>query len=1425
MSETRRNPFPGLRPFEFHEHELFFGREEQYEQMVAKLSGTRFLAVVGRSGSGKSSLVRAGLLPALYGGQMMSAGTNWRIALFRPKDDPIQELALALSHRRVFGSKFKENGSPLFSPGDVIDWAGLCAKLSSEAQGALPGPAPRILELLPLDVRRFILETGQKSDSEQISKADLIQAFNGVLGSRDFHLTKGFERIIAKGEAQVLLKQGHENLSDAEVAKLNRLLLEAYYPQEIAKSGKIQTKITEVTLRRGDLGLVEAVSQAKMSPDENLLVVVDQFEELFRYARISGRGLHGNQAAAFVKLLLQARNQKDFPIYIVLTMRSEYLGECAKFWDLPEAINDGQYLIPRLTREQCREAIRGPIKVRGADITPQLVNQLLSDMGPSPDQLPILQHVLMRIWARWESENRPDEPLDVRHYDAVGRMAGALSLHAEEAYGELPDERSREVAEKLFKCLTEDGAADSEVRRPTDLRELRAVTGAKLKELVTVINVFRRDGRSFLLPTSKKPLTRQTSVDISHESLIRNWKRLKKWVAEETASARTYRRLAETAKLYEVGRAGPMSYQEVQDALAWRERNKPNAAWAARYHYSLGDAVQDDYTDANSEERRKECDKEIFERAMAFLEESLVACEKAVADQEKRHKKEIRQKQIRKFASVLSALFVLTVVACVIALWQWSEAATVNKANNHITYGTHINLAQRAFETLNFAEGIQLLDAARKFLEKDKEHLGFEWYHLRLRYDNESMALQNDPKHPLMSVAVSPDGNLLAAATGDGRVTLRGLTGEARMTLEGGVDEEGRSSPVLSMAFSADGKTLATGSRGGSIKLWATDTEGAPKLEKACRRGGGSSVAFIPNSDEATLAFGCASGEVTLVNIASGDSRALIRSDQNSPIAAIAFSPDKRTLAVGGEDGVVELWELPQTIWKTNQPLKATPVVIDPTKNIPIKSLAFNSDGQTLAVGREDSNIVLLDMAQRQRLVPLTGHGGEVLSVMFSGNDQLLASGSWDGSVILWDMRMLSDQNTRRDLRAAAFSNFSTTENSPDATDLDARGELIKAAKNGSAGKVLLKQRLSGHADVVSSVAFLPDSKRFVSGGRDGVVKLWEVKEVQEPNGLATLRGYQNTIRSVAFPKRGAAWLATGDKDGVVKLWDLTHNQSGGSPGGTKALPHGGDVSSVAFSDDGKMLGSGGSGGVVKLWDVPTGELRATLLDPDGDRSDVLAVAFSPDGNILASGNRNKIVRLWDVKTGKKLTDLIGPDGAVLSVAFSPLRDSRLLAAGSADNKIYLWDVDTGTQVTPGTMQHEEAVVSVTFSGDGQTLATGSRDRTAKLWDVWAGESLATFAGHSRAVTSVTFTPKNTRLVTASEDGSLKLWDISDDLQSTSLGRRELVTWKQAGQDSDAFSWALLSVAISSDGNILAIGSADNTVLLRYAAPAQDSIN
>ena len=524
--QVANNPFPGLRPFEFDESHLFFGRDGQSEQLIAKLSRTHFLAVVGTSGSGKSSLVRAGFLPALWGGFMTSAGSAWRVAILRPGNDPIGNLARALNTPDVFGSELEENSA-------------------------------------------------------------------------------------------------------------------------------IQTAIAESTLRRGSLGLVDTLRQAVMLEGENLLIVVDQFEEIFRFARVAEGEQYGNDAAAFIKLLLEASRQREVPIYVVLTMRSDYLGDCSQFWGLPEAINESQYLIPRLTRDQLREAITGPVAVGGGKITPRLVNRLLNDVGDNQDQLPVLQHLLMRSWHEWREKRleielknedkvvrRPHkdvhqgDAIDLCCAEAVGGMAEALSRHADEAYFELPNDHHREVAANLFKALTEKGTDNREIRRPITLGELTSITGARQSEVITVIEAFRQPGRSFLMPPAPLALNSESLVDISHESLIRGWSRLKDWVDEEARSARIYRRVAETAVLFKEGGAGLWRDPDLQIALTWREHGKPNEVWARRYHPE-------------------------FALAERFLDESVAARDAQLLKDEAQRRKEINRSRLTALIFGVAFLFSL----------------------------------------------------------------------------------------------------------------------------------------------------------------------------------------------------------------------------------------------------------------------------------------------------------------------------------------------------------------------------------------------------------------------------------------------------------------------------------------------------------------------------------------------------------------------------------------------------------------------------------------------------------------------------------------------------------------------------------------------------------------------------------------------
>jgi hypothetical protein len=255
----------------------------------------------------------------------------------------------------------------------------------------------------------------------------------------------------------------------------------------------------ESALRRGRLGLREAVAESNLPPGAGLLLVVDQFEEVFRFRNERQRR---DDADAFVVLLL-ASTQADAPmpigwiersethhqaspdsqsppaanpIQIVLTMRSDYLGDCAVFTGLPEAINDSQFLTPRLTRDQYQDAIREPARLQEADQDPRLVSRLLNEMGEDPNQLPVLQHALMRMWTSAAANPEWNRVMTLDDYPDGG-LAAALSNHCDDIYKNLANDEERRLAEVMFRALCERTGTSRDTRRPQSITELAAVAG------------------------------------------------------------------------------------------------------------------------------------------------------------------------------------------------------------------------------------------------------------------------------------------------------------------------------------------------------------------------------------------------------------------------------------------------------------------------------------------------------------------------------------------------------------------------------------------------------------------------------------------------------------------------------------------------------------------------------------------------------------------------------------------------------------------------------------------------------------------------------------------------------------------------------------------------------------------------------------
>ncbi|MEM0516901.1 nSTAND1 domain-containing NTPase [Aequorivita flava] len=464
MSDKSFNPYVGLRPFTEEENLLFFGRDEQTLELLQRLHSNRFVAVVGSSGSGKSSLIRAGLIPALKGGFLVENSSQWLVAVMKPGQNPMYNLA------------------------------------------------------------------------------------------------------------ETILRQINYNIEAPEI-------------QALVKRIK----------KEGVSALLNTIQPLRINKNANFFLLVDQFEELFRFSMKQTDASHKTEAIDFVNIILKLSEQKHIPFYVVLTMRSDFIGDCAQFFGLPEALNKSQYLVPRLNRLELKKVIEGPAKLYGGKFNTALTSRLINDLGKVKDELPLVQHALMRMW---DYEVRVDKSgeLDLEDYKQIGGIENALSVHADEALKELkPEEVS--LAKSLFQALTTIDENGRKIRRPAQLSYLKKLTGASEDKLKTVINNFIKENRSFLVVGNIGD-TGDKLIDISHESLIRHWKILNHWVEEENNAAVQYLGLCDAQLAYSENRKDLLSGKEFEITQEWFKTFEPSKIWAERFNTNFDEKYKDRFDES-----------------------------------------------------------------------------------------------------------------------------------------------------------------------------------------------------------------------------------------------------------------------------------------------------------------------------------------------------------------------------------------------------------------------------------------------------------------------------------------------------------------------------------------------------------------------------------------------------------------------------------------------------------------------------------------------------------------------------------------------------------------------------------------------------------------------------------------------------------
>src|SRR4030043_1206259 len=500
------HPFPGLRPFTFNDKHLFFGRDGQSERGLELLLKNRFAAVIGPSGSGKSSLINCGVIPELYGGYLYEAGSHWRVVRFNPGYRPIENLTEAL-----------------------------------------------------------------------------VESFYG-----------------SKGDTEKLKTEAH-----------------LYY----------------VLITKKSLGISDLIKKSESYKKENILIYIDQFEELFRFTPQAKKLEYGDEARIFINILVDAIKQESFPVYVAPSIRADFLGNCVNYQTLTQYISQSHYLVPQMTREAYKSAILGPLALASVKINPDLLQEILNNLGEKYDQLPVLQHLMMRVYDYWKTKRDHDQPLSLFDYRFVGGLQDAISLHADEVYQQL-DEPLKKICKRMFQTITESGADNKGIRRPSTINDIARILKAKKEDVIKVADHFRKAKNSFITPDPSIPLIGESIIDISHEAVMRNWGKLKGWIEEESDAVQLYIRLAEASGLYQSGKIGPWKPPELMLAISWRDNFQPNEAWAAQYNPA-------------------------FSRSIKFLEISESSYNEEIAEKERMKKREIRR--TRWFAVILGVAFIIAI--------------------------------------------------------------------------------------------------------------------------------------------------------------------------------------------------------------------------------------------------------------------------------------------------------------------------------------------------------------------------------------------------------------------------------------------------------------------------------------------------------------------------------------------------------------------------------------------------------------------------------------------------------------------------------------------------------------------------------------------------------------------------------------------
>jgi len=992
-----------------------------------------------------------------------------------------------------------------------------------------------------------------------------------------------------------------------------------------------------------------------------LLLFVDQLEEL--YTLVEDEEIQRR----FMLAITSAADDPQSPIRVIFTVRDDFLGRLHQGEGMRQALSQVTVL-QRPDATAMEQMLLQPLRSVGYTLDdPAVIPHMIESVHDEPACLPLLQFTARQLWDRRDQEKRQ---LRRATYDAMGGVAGALARHADGLLEGLPPRDVKQARKILLRLVTPEGTRRvlpvSQVIEGGGKRATRVLGQLVDARLVVVRKSSGQEGES--------------ELELVHESLIRSWSRLARWIDESREEIAVLSQLIQVAEL-------------------WLQRGRKNEEL---WH---GEALHEAHRALSRSSMG------IPEVVEAFLRAGL------------RKDDRIRRRK-RILVEVGVGLLALIALSSAVVAWIMGEnKAEMKRQKDRAEVQWVLAESRRAEAQREGARGAlergAMLEAKAKIrgsLETEDSLLGralwwrvgrtpLVWgrelgtfiYKVAWSPDGETLAaacqdrciyllegrteavrVLRGHREQVAAVDFSPDGTLLASGSWDASVRIWDLTGGTSRVLPG---HKGR---VNDVHFSPDGTLLATTANDNLTRLM--DLDGRIVFEGPGARNSG--VAF--SSDGTWLAAGTAEGGVQLFDVAARELEHTWPGHESS-VAGVAFDPHGRHLASYSLDHDIRVWSVPAG--------EEVAALLGHTQ--PITALAFLGDGDHLVSASNDGTLRLWSIEDGSQQQLIAGEGVAARAADLAPDGRRLAMASFDKALRVWNLPVAQEQGDVVGGHTDAIYGLSF--GLDDATVYSASLDGSVRAWDVTSGAPI--GSFDGHTHGVCGVATTPAGDRMISGSIDGTVRVWDTESGSE---LAVLSGHSARVWGVAVSPDGRSAASAGS-DKTVRVWDIDSGREvhrlHGHPGG---------ATTVSFSPDGARLATSGLDDTVLIWRLATGAVERRLT---GHAGEVMGLAFSPDGRTVATGSFDRSVRLWDLVSGR--SRILGEhDARVHGIAFDPT--GTHLGTSCADGSARVWDVRSGEYVALA--GHLDEANTLAFSRDGRTVATGGDDRTVRLWDAQTGE-------------------------------------------------------------------------------------------------------